>query len=204
MNDDLDKLIAAHQADVHEAPAHLKQQWHDAIDDAAALERGRTPTRNTGWHPGSFFWGVAVTAALAVGIGIGYFASDEQNNRPGQELATVASVEPGGVPSPLYRGMQAYLRESGRYLAGVGYGAGEQELVLQILEQNRLFEIAAEQSGSAELARILRAFEPVLVQLAVADLTHDEAEALRARLEFQMKAMLTKLATDPSDETHTT
>ena len=52
MNDD-DKLVAAHRADVFEAPAHLKQQWRNAIDDAAAMERGRQKSPDAAWHPGS-------------------------------------------------------------------------------------------------------------------------------------------------------
>ena len=76
MKDDIDELVAAHKADTHAAPAHLKQQWHNAIDEAATLERGRETTSSTAWHPGSFFWGMAISAALAVGIAIGFFIPD--------------------------------------------------------------------------------------------------------------------------------
>ena len=63
MNDDIRKIVEAHEADVHRPPAHLVEQWHNAIDEAAALERGRQQQPRQSWHPGSFFWGVAVTAA---------------------------------------------------------------------------------------------------------------------------------------------
>ena len=81
-DDKLDAIVAAHKAETHEAPAHLKQQWHDAIDQAAALERGRSPKPRERWHPGSFFWGMAVSAAIAVGVAVGVFVSDDATNVP--------------------------------------------------------------------------------------------------------------------------
>ena len=56
MNDETRKLVETHAADIHRPPRHLVEQWHSAIDEAAALERGRQAERR--WHPGSFFWGV--------------------------------------------------------------------------------------------------------------------------------------------------
>lgn len=201
MNDEIDRVVAAHRAEIHKAPEHLKAQWHDAIDAAAALERDRARPAARGWHPTSFFWGAAVTAALALGVAIGYFLSGEDHTAPSQGIPDVTVAT---VPPALDRGVQAYLRDSGRRIANLEPGAHDTELVLQILEQNRLFEIAAEQNGSADLARVLRAFEPVLVQLAVADLAPAEAELLRARLQFRMQAVLTKLSAATSDETQTT
>ena len=51
-------------------------------------------------------------------------------------------------------------------------------LIRNIIEQNRLFELAAEQNDSANLARVLRAFELVLMQLAAEDISPEDAEAL--------------------------
>ena len=77
-------------------------------------------------------------------------------------------------------------------------------LVLRIIEQNRMFEIAAEHNNAPNLARVLRAFEPILLQLAANDLAPEDAEALRAQLAFELNVMLTKLASQPSDEQHST
>ena len=74
---------------------------------------------------------------------------------------------------------------------------------MQIINQNRLFERAAEQNNAADLARVLRAFEPILVQLAKEDLSDAEAQALRAKLAFELNVMLTKLSRDASNETDT-
>ena len=74
---------------------------------------------------------------------------------------------------------------------------------MNIIEQNRLFERAAEQNDSANLARILRAFELVLLQLAAEDISAEDAEALRAKLLFELNVVLTKLARETSDEPQT-
>ena len=77
-------------------------------------------------------------------------------------------------------------------------------LVLRLIEQNRLFETAAEKNNAPQLARVLRAFEPILLRLAATDIAPEDAEALRAQLSFELNVMLTKLAKQSSDETHST
>ena len=72
-------------------------------------------------------------------------------------------------------------------------------LILRLIDQNRLFEKAAVQNNSPRLARVLRAFEPILVQLASDDIAPEDAEALRAQLAFELNVMLTKLTRDTSD-----
>ena len=71
---------------------------------------------------------------------------------------------------------------------------------MNIIAQNRLYEKVAEQNDSQSLARVLRAFELVLVQLAADDITPQEAKDLQAKLLFELNVVLTKLARDPSDE----
>lgn len=204
MNDDIRKLVKAHEADVHRPPAHLVEQWHDAIDEAAALERGRRQEPRQSWHPGSFFWGVAVTAALAIGIGIGFVLSGNNGDpAPGPVTAT---VDPGvsAMPAAFTRGLSVHLRDSRQQIASIDDSTDRTMLVLQIIEQNRMFESAAEHNNAPKLARVLRAFEPILLQLAASDIAPEDAEALRAQLAFELNVMLTKLASEPSDEAHTT
>jgi len=79
-NDQLDELVSAHRSEVHEAPAHLKQQWHDAIDQAATLDRGHAPIPRERWHPGSFFWGMAVSAVNVMLTKLAKESSDETHS----------------------------------------------------------------------------------------------------------------------------
>jgi hypothetical protein len=203
MNNDDDKLIAAHRADAFEAPAHLKQQWHNAIDDAAALERGRQKAPNTGWHPGSFFWGMAISAALALGVAIGFFVTDDNSDTVIPTFA-LTQDQPSITPVAFTRGLQEHFRSSQQQLTSIDESDDSTMLVLRLIEQNRLFETAADKNNAPQLARVLRAFEPILLRLAATDIAPEDAEALRAQLSFELNVMLTKLAKQSSDETHST
>ena len=204
MNDELKRLVDAHGADIHSPPAHVVEQWHNAIDEAAALERGRRDAPERGWHPGSFFWGVAVTAALAIGIGIGFVLSG--GNGPATVEPIVADVpqEMAVTPAAFTRGLAVHLRDSRRQLVSLDGDTDRTTLVLDIIQQNRMFENAAERNNAPKLARVLRAFEPILLQLAANDIAPEDAEALRTQLAFELNVMLTTLASESSDEAHTT
>ena len=201
--DDLEKLVAAHRNDTHAAPAHVVQQWHDAIDEAAALERGRSNKPESSWHPGSFFWGMAVSAALALGVAIGLLLSGD-DLEPAVPRIAATDVQPQVVPAAFTRGLQVHLRDSREQLANMENADDATLLVLSIIEQNRLFESVADNSNAPNLARVLRAFEPILLRLAATDIAPENAEALRAQLSFELNVMLTKLARESSDETHST
>lgn len=206
MDKELQKLVAAHQADVHRAPSHRVEQWHDAIDGAATQERGRSGTTAPVRRPAAFFWGMAVSAALAIGIGIGYFVSGEKGAVPVEQNLVVANTvtRPTAATAAFTRGLEVHLRDSRQQIVRLDESAERSMLVLQIVSQNRMFEMAAEQNNSPKLARVLRAFEPILLQLAATDIAPEDAEALRAQLSFELNVMLTKLASDSSDKSETT
>lgn len=205
MNDRIDDLVAAHQEDVHKAPPHITQQWHDSIERAAALERGKAQTAPSRWHPASVLLGMAMAATLAIGVGIGYFMADETSNdfAPGLQVADTPKAF-NATPVSLSRGLQVHFRDSRDQILGFDDSADRTLLVLQIIEQNRLFESAASNSNSPKLARVLRAFEPILLRLAADDLAPADAEALRAQLAFELNVVLTKLAVESSDDSQTT
>ena len=70
---------------------------------------------------------------------------------------------------------------------------------MQIVQQNRSFEIAARKNDSPELARVLRAFEPVLLELATADLAAESVAELQTQLSFEINVLLTKMGRAQSD-----
>ena len=186
------------------APADVVQRWHDSIDRAARMESNRTRQPGNGFNFMSFFWGAAVTAALAIGIGIGVFFS---GNGIGTSVLNDAVVDattmPDAViPAAFTRGLQVHLRDSQREISRLPMESSEDRalLVMGILEQNRLFERTAEQRNSAKLARVLRAFEPILMRLAAEDIAPEDVEALRAQLAFELSVMLTKLSRVASEE----
>ena len=184
------------------APETARRRWHAAITRAAEPQTAAVE-RKPRVHFTSFFWGVAVTAALAIGIGIGALISAD---RAGNQIVPTAAGDSGRAPTALRRGLTDHLRTSHADIAAwpIANDAERMLLVMHIVEQNRLFERAAVQADADDLARVLRAFEPVLIRLAAEDIALEDAEALRTQLAFELNVMLTKLARQTSDSSHST
>ena len=185
-----------------DAPPHVVQRMHDTVDRIGGLVpvTAKPPARR--FSLPSFAWGAAVTAVLAIGIGIGLFVAYKPTSPP---IGTPVVAETGDRGS-FSRGVQVYFRDARADLVSlpVDSAADRSRLITDIIEQNRLFERAAVQNDARDLARVLRAFEPILQRLADDDITPAEAEALRARLAFELNVMLTKISRDSSNETQTT
>jgi hypothetical protein len=174
-------------------PADMVQRWHDSLDRAAGMETRQKPAV----HSWSFLLGAAVTAALAIGVGIGFFlAGDDPQVVPVIE-EIVASGDTGS--SAFTRGLQVHFRDSEQGLLALDDSEDRAALILDIIEQNKRFERAAEQNDADDIARVLRAFDLVLVKLAAEDISDEDAEALRAKLLFELNVMLTKLSRETSD-----
>ncbi len=199
-----DELAALQTPAEEPLPADLAARFHATIDRAANLERGRDSAAQPNVHFWSFFWGAAVTAALAVGIGIGIWFGGESTPEAIQppEILSAASAP----PDAFVRSLQVHFRDSREELTGLSdiSAADRMILVAGLIEQNRLYARAAEQNDAENLARVLRAFEPILVQLAAEDIAPTDAEALRAQLAFELDVMLTKLTREPSDQSGST
>lgn len=215
-----DALLAARYADIcrhldgltesatETAPAQLVQRLHGSIDRAASLERQKDTGRTSPLHFMSFFWGAAITAALAIGIAIGLTLSGPKPAGVVQDgfVANNQTVSAGtGVPVAFTRGLQVHLQQSQAEISqlAVADDVMRGALVMQIVQQNRLFERTASVNNSPELARILRAFEPVLLRLASDDISPEDAAALRAQLSFELNVVLTKLSRSTSDVAET-
>lgn len=203
MKDDTEDLVAAFRGDIHPAPKHRVRQWHDVIDTAAALERGRAAAPRASWHPGSFFRGMAVAAALAISIAVGFLALNGGDDAD-PNYVVEDQVPPNAIPAAFTRGLQQHFQNSKDELSRIDGSDQSAMLILRLIEQNRLYETAADQNNAPQLARVLRAFEPILLQLAATDIAPEDSEALRAQLSFELNVMLTKLAKESSDETHST
>jgi len=194
LSQQLDRLGAAVTAS---PPADMVERWHENLNRAVRSEAATS--RKPVLHSGSFFWGAAITAALAIGIGIGVFISVDDSSQTIAPSFVAASNPNSGA---FVRGLQVHLRESERGLTTISMSdsANRTLLIANIVEQNRLYEKIAQQNGSQSLARVLRAFDLVLIKLAADDITPQEAKNLQAKLLFELNVVLTKLARDPSDE----
>lgn len=188
------------------APSHLKQRWLDSIDQAARSERASEHNPERPLNFMSFIWGAALTAALALGIGIALFPGDEAIDEISIDDMTAGTQPLPGTPASFTRGLQVHLRESQWNIASLNDDApiDRSLLLMQIIDQNRMFERSANQNNAPNVARLLRAFEPILLRLASDDIAPADAEALRSQLAFELNVMLTKIANDTSNISHTT
>lgn len=187
------------------APSHLVARWHDVINRAAEREAIATPKPRSSFHLGSFFWGTAVTASLALGIAIGVYMTNGLvgDSDPGDTRAMLIEPAAAEVPIAFSRGLLVHFQESRDQLNDLSPDSnGERSLlIMNIIQQNRLFARIAKQNESQDLARVLRAFEPILVRLAADDISPEDAAALQSQLAFELNVVLTKLARQVSDET---
>ncbi len=199
------ELDGLKELDFPAAPSHLVARWHGVIDRAAEREAVADVQPRHSFHMGSFFWGTAVTASLALGIAIGVYMSDDRVDGSKSEniVTDVVEVPAAEAPSAFSRGLLVHFQDSRDQLTGLAANenGARSQLIMNIIQQNRLFERMAEQNESQDLARVLRAFEPILVRLAADDISPEDAAKLQAQLAFEMNIVLTKLARRVSDKT---
>ncbi len=168
--------------------AAQQARWQRAVRDAAVTKPA--PPR---WF---------VPLALAAGVGAVAII--------GSQWRTTEVDPPTATPTPLaasQRGDEARIARSVRvHLAEAGAGlsawseqaddATRRALVQRWIDDQRALAQAADAAGDAQLARTLRAFEPLLRDLAHDAPTASSAE--RDQLAFEWSVMQTKLATSPS------
>jgi len=170
------------------------------LEEAGKSGDSRRPRPFSFW---SFTLGGALAAALAVGIGLGLWMAGDRS--PGAQM--VAQPAPAGAvewsPVAFQRGLESHFRSSRADLASLSGEASQDRaaLIATLMQQNRLFAQLALQNDAPELARVLRSFEPILMQLGRDDLSPEEAANLQAQLEFELQVMLTKLLRGSSQQT---
>lgn len=177
-------------------------RWHAALSTAAGADAQSAAPPPRATAGGQLAWAMAAALALAIGLGAGSLWRKSPPASPATSPIVATQPAALGAP-PVVRAVQAHLVAGQTLLARLpGADAGERtQRLAMIVAQNRLHAQAAQREGDAQLARVLRAFEPVLLRLASSDIDAADAELLRAQLRFELGAMLTKLeygASEPS------
>ena len=101
------------------------------------------------------------------------------------------------------RGLKVHLASTERQIAGLGSASPEERarLIETIVAQNRIYALAAERAGEPQLARVLRAFDPVLQSMAQ---DGGDSSASIARLGFELRVMQGRLGADASTNDQST
>jgi hypothetical protein len=190
MNDDdvirhFQKLAEAQPVSV---PPVAMQRWRRALDGAAQ------PALTRAFAPSLRFAGAAALV-FAVSVGISLVAHREGSN------PAVPGVEGPLAATRSDRGLQLHLVDLESQLSTASElppsdRAGE---IRRLAQQNRIQTAAAERSGGARDARVLRAFTVMLEAMASSNETNGEFKAALAQLHFEMNVMQERLAsTSPS------
>jgi hypothetical protein len=181
-------------------PARIRQRWQEALDRAArkSNERAQTPAATA--RPGFFTalrWQVAAGAAVVtVVIVITILVSIQTpRERTAQDVSPASTQAAASTPdaSAYERGLKWHLANTEQRLASLDSAQGEERarLIETIVAQNRMYALAAERADEPELARVLRAFTPILESLA--EDRGDTAASDIAQLHFEMRVMQARL-----------
>ncbi|HUQ10967.1 MAG TPA: hypothetical protein VM146_11685 [Steroidobacteraceae bacterium] len=183
----LDTVAATPEVPV---PASVQQRWQSALDGAVRGDSRAAPSRRTFTNPR---W-----LAMAAGLAVVALAVTFQVMQP--RTSGLAQIEPPGSEAPAAvegaayeNGLKFHLASTERQIAALGEATPEERarLIETIIAQNRLYALAAERAGEPQLARVLRAFTPILD-----DLAHGRGETTAAnvaQLSFELRVMQARL-----------
>jgi len=183
-------------------PANVQQRWQAALDRAADKERApeARPSRVARGFFADLRWQAAAAAVAAVALTlIIQFAMQ----KPPELTAEVAPPTPADAAA-YERGLKFHLASTEQQLAELGSATPEERkrLIETIAAQNRMYALAAERAGEPQLARVLRAFAPILESVEHGG---GDPSASIAQLSFELRVMQGRLsAGDASPQTQPT
>lgn len=182
---ELNRLPAAALAEPSDA---ARARWRLRLDQRAASADARPRSRGQ--------WSLALAGATLVLLGVAIGTRIAEQTSVAAPMA-IAAADSG---PPLARGVSSHLGDARLLLAELPQDDAAQRsaLVTQLIEQNRWYERAASAQGDQRLARVLRAFEPVLASLADDQAGSEADQAARAQLDFELGVVQTKLSRSPS------
>jgi hypothetical protein len=180
-------------------PDAAMQRWRDALDRASTETRA-APARRP------FFadrrWQAAAAAVLVVTLAVTLQVLRPKTGPIFEAQTTVEPPPSGGAEASAYEnGLKVYLASTERRLASLDNASPEERarLIETIIAQNRLYALAAERANEPQLARVLRAFNPILEDLR--DGRSDASAADISQLSFELRVMQARLgagATPPN------
>jgi hypothetical protein len=187
----LDAVAAFPEGDVPEA---TRQRW------SAALEAHRRVTQESfaSRKPLSALLWLPAAAVVLLAITLVF----QFNRQPPQQTAVITPPANTGGGS-FERGLKTHLESTEQQLASLENTTPEQRerLIGTIIEQNKIYALAAERAGEPQLARVLRAFSPVLESLQAEG---GDTSGSVAQLAFELRVMQGRLATGDASTTPST
>jgi len=175
-------------------PEQVQQRWQAALEQAARQEsksiaRVPRPVRRF-----DFRWAAAAAVAVVALVFYRY--------QPADVTEPTNLVAETGDATAYERGLKVHLASTERQLAGLGSATPEERtrLIDTIIAQNRIYALAAERAAEPQLARVLRAFAPVLEGMKQGD----DTSASLAQLSFELRVMQGRLSAPAAAGSNTT
>jgi hypothetical protein len=189
-------------------PQHIEQRWQSALARAAAHDIDVAAAKTTGAKLRSAFrWQMLALAATVAVIAVLVTIQVSMESRPPQQIGQQpAPTQAAGATegSAYERGLRWHLANTEQRLASLESAQPEEraQLIQAIIEQNRLYAVAAERANEPQLARVLRAFTPILQSLASE--RRDASAGDLAQLNFELRVMQARLKAEaaPSSTAH--
>jgi hypothetical protein len=191
------RLDAAAAAPAHEVPVPMKYQrrWAAALEEKVTeTPAERLANRRGLFAKYSLAYGMAASAFVAI---FSLWFVVYRVSAPKPPVPVTSNV------SAYERGLKSHLANTEQQLASLESATPEERehLVETIIEQNRIYALAAERAGEPQLARVLRAFSPVLESVAKGD---QNTAANVAQLAFELRVMQDRLATGKASHSQST
>jgi hypothetical protein len=199
-------------ADMPEVPVpqHVQQRWESALNRAAHASDKRGAIRGAKARANffsTFPWQAAAAAAVVlVAILVTMQVSLRSPPERTAETTPTTATNAASVADALAyeRGLRWHLANTQQQLARLDSAQPDERtrLVETIIEQNRMYALAAERANEPQLARVLRAFTPILESLASE--RRDASASDLAQLNFELRVIQARLKAeaDPSSTAH--
>jgi hypothetical protein len=178
-------------------PEMFQRRWADALSQATAKETPRQnqlqPLARPALSP-RWMAAAAALAAVALVLSVQFAVKAPEPiiaETPAPDATDAASTADQSV-SAYEQGLKFHLASTERQVAALEQATPEEraKLVDTIIGQNRLYALAAERAGEPQLARVLRAFTPVLEDVAAG---RGESRESVAQLGFELRVMQARL-----------
>lgn len=179
-------------------PAHIRRRWQAALERAAHGNATRAgSTRHRFFAAPRWQTAAAAVAVLALVMTVQLTMQSSPNGRVEEAVppstGTVASTNESAAYE---RGLRWHLASTERQLTTLEGATPDERarLIETIIAQNRMYALAAERAGEPQLARVLRAFAPVLESLAGG--AGEPSSSSIARLSFELRVIQARLRAD--------
>ena len=184
-------------------PAHVRQRWQAALERAARSSATRAASKRHRWAANARWQAAAAGVAVLALILTLQLTMQSSPNRTVEEAALPTTDALAGTDqvTAYERSLRWHLASTERQLTTLEGATPDERtrLIETIIAQNRMYALAAERAGEPQLARVLRAFAPIL-ESVVRDAGKPSASSL-ARLSFELRVLQARLSADADKPT---